>query len=78
MVERACRWFGFPADDNGSGCERSEDPFALVMQSKGTFIRVTKVGSFTPAAYTILGWRVEDIDQEVEALLGRLSDPAYS
>ena len=47
----------------------SDDAFALVVESQGTFIRITKVDKLTPAPYTILGWRVDDIEQEVETLL---------
>lgn len=46
----------------------SDDPFALVVRSKGTYIRIAKVKEFTPAPYTILGWRVKDIESEVQTL----------
>jgi catechol 2,3-dioxygenase-like lactoylglutathione lyase family enzyme len=46
----------------------SDDPFALVVESNGTFIRITKSGEFTPVPHTILGWRVKDIEEEVQAL----------
>jgi catechol 2,3-dioxygenase-like lactoylglutathione lyase family enzyme len=49
----------------------SDDPFALVVESQGTFIRITKVNELTPAPYTILGWRVSDIEQEVQSLHAR-------
>jgi hypothetical protein len=39
----------------------SLDKFALVMNSGGRMIRITKVPNFTPLQGTILGWRVEDI-----------------
>src|ERR1700748_2746443 len=48
----------------------SDDPFALVVRSKGTYIRVVKLKEFTPAPYTILGWRVKDIESEVRGLAG--------
>jgi catechol 2,3-dioxygenase-like lactoylglutathione lyase family enzyme len=44
----------------------SDDSFAL-----GTFIRIAKLEEFTPAPYTILGWRVKDIEKEVQALTAR-------
>jgi catechol 2,3-dioxygenase-like lactoylglutathione lyase family enzyme len=49
----------------------SDDSFALVVQSQGTFIRIAKLEEFTPAPYTILGWRVKDIEKEVQALTAR-------
>ena len=47
------------------------DKFALVFESGGTTIRVVKVSGFEPAGFTILGWRVDDIQQRVAALLER-------
>jgi catechol 2,3-dioxygenase-like lactoylglutathione lyase family enzyme len=44
------------------------DEFALLFEANGTRIRVAKVGSFAPAPFTILGWRVADIHQTVAAL----------
>jgi catechol 2,3-dioxygenase-like lactoylglutathione lyase family enzyme len=38
----------------------SDDAFALVMRAGDTMIRVAKVKQFTPAAYTVLGWEVQD------------------
>ncbi|WP_158942229.1 VOC family protein [Granulicella sp. S190] len=49
----------------------SDDAFALVVRSKETFIRIAKLKEFTPARYTILGWRVKEIESEVQALTGR-------
>lgn len=46
----------------------SDDPFALVVESKGTQIRIAKLHEFTPAPYTILGWRVKNIEHEAHAL----------
>jgi len=50
----------------------SEDPFALVMMAGGTKIRIAKgaVG-FTPAAYTVMGWEVENIEAVVAWLKER-------
>jgi predicted enzyme related to lactoylglutathione lyase len=39
----------------------SDDFFALVMDANGTMIRIVRVGPFTPAPFTILGWQVDDI-----------------
>jgi catechol 2,3-dioxygenase-like lactoylglutathione lyase family enzyme len=49
----------------------SDDSFALVMESRGTVIRITKVGEFKPAPYTILGWRVQNVEKEAKTLHSR-------
>lgn len=49
----------------------SEDAFALAFDANGTMLRIQKVTVVHPAAYTILGWRVTDI-QTVVAALSRL------
>jgi catechol 2,3-dioxygenase-like lactoylglutathione lyase family enzyme len=49
----------------------SDDAFALVVESRGTFIRIAKLKQLTPAPYTILGWRVKDVEQEVQTLHAR-------
>ena len=48
-----------------------EDPYALVVQSEGTTIRIAKVQEFQPAPYTVLGWQVDDIVQVVTELNSR-------
>jgi catechol 2,3-dioxygenase-like lactoylglutathione lyase family enzyme len=40
-----------------------DDAFALVMDANGIMIRIVRVGEFTPAPFTILGWQVTDIHQ---------------
>jgi catechol 2,3-dioxygenase-like lactoylglutathione lyase family enzyme len=47
----------------------SEDGFALVFNANGIMIRVVKMQQFTPVAYTILGWRVKEIEKIVTALV---------
>ena len=42
-------------------------PFALELPG----VRVTKVDSFTPQPFTVLGWHVDDIDATVRALADR-------
>ena len=49
----------------------SDDPFALVLDSNGTMIRVTKVKDAVIAPYTVLGWNVADARREVRALKER-------
>jgi catechol 2,3-dioxygenase-like lactoylglutathione lyase family enzyme len=39
----------------------ADEPVALVFDASGVMLRVTKVQSVTPAGYTVLGWRVDDI-----------------
>jgi catechol 2,3-dioxygenase-like lactoylglutathione lyase family enzyme len=46
----------------------SDDPFALVMESNGTMIRLAKTPNFTPAGFTVMGWEVSKIEEEVAAL----------
>jgi catechol 2,3-dioxygenase-like lactoylglutathione lyase family enzyme len=45
-----------------------DSPFALVFDSNGTVLRVQKVEQVTPAPYTVLGWRVTDIEASVRSL----------
>ena len=54
---------GLPLIDDG--------PYALVFDANGTTIRVQKVSQVAPAAYTSLGWAVEDIDQAIAHLTDR-------
>jgi catechol 2,3-dioxygenase-like lactoylglutathione lyase family enzyme len=49
----------------------SDDPFALVMRAGDNMIRIAKTGKFTPAHYTVLGWEVTRIEEEVRALAAR-------
>jgi catechol 2,3-dioxygenase-like lactoylglutathione lyase family enzyme len=46
----------------------SDDGFALVMDSNNVTVRLAKVGKFTPAGFTILGWQVPAIEQAIAAL----------
>jgi catechol 2,3-dioxygenase-like lactoylglutathione lyase family enzyme len=47
------------------------DGFALVLDANGIMIRVAKVPDFTPFPWTILGWQVTDIENDVAALRER-------
>ena len=49
----------------------SDDQFALVMQAGDNMIRIAKAGKFTPAPFTVLGWEVMKIEDEVSALVAR-------
>lgn len=44
------------------------DGFALVMEANGVPIRIAKVGKFTPAQFTVLGWQVEAIQKTASAM----------
>lgn len=46
----------------------SDDPFALVMNSNGTILRLSKGANFTPAEFTVLGWGVSVIEEAVTGL----------
>jgi catechol 2,3-dioxygenase-like lactoylglutathione lyase family enzyme len=45
-----------------------DDGFAMVLDANGTMIRVAKVPEFTPAQFTILGWKVSGIEKVAAAL----------
>jgi catechol 2,3-dioxygenase-like lactoylglutathione lyase family enzyme len=45
-----------------------EGPFACVFDAHGTQLRVTPVEDIRVAAYTVLGWAVQDIHETVRAL----------
>lgn len=46
----------------------ADEPFALVFNAHGTMLRISKVREFTPAPYTVLGWKVADIPSAVKEL----------
>ena len=50
---------------------RDEAPFALVAELGGAMLRITAVDHVAPASYTILGWRVPDIDAAIDQLVAR-------
>jgi catechol 2,3-dioxygenase-like lactoylglutathione lyase family enzyme len=45
--------------------------FALVFDLAGTPLRVTRVESFTPQPFTVLGWAVEDLEGTMRGLADR-------
>ena len=47
---------------------QNEDRFAMVFDACGTMLRVTTVHEVAAAGYTVLGWRVPDIDIAVRDL----------
>jgi catechol 2,3-dioxygenase-like lactoylglutathione lyase family enzyme len=49
----------------------SDDTFAIVMDANGTMVRIVRVGDFTPASFTILGWQVTDIHNAVAEMTAK-------
>lgn len=50
----------------------SNDGFAMVLDANGITVRVARVqNDFKPAVFTILGWKVSDIETVVSALQER-------
>jgi catechol 2,3-dioxygenase-like lactoylglutathione lyase family enzyme len=47
-----------------------QNQFACVFDAHGTMLRVTAVGEVARPGYTVLGWRVADIEQVMAALTG--------
>src|SRR5690348_2321920 len=60
----------FYADKLGLSVVEQND-FACVFDANGTMLRVTAVPEVSPAGYTVLGWRVADIEAMVRGLAGR-------
>ena len=58
----------FYRDTLGLPLVSEELPFALVFDACGTMLRITIVKAFTPAPYTVLGWRVLAIEEAAAAL----------
>jgi predicted enzyme related to lactoylglutathione lyase len=51
--------------------ELADTPFALVFDSNGTTLRIQKVESVAPPAFTVVGWEVTSIVATVQELVGR-------
>ena len=45
--------------------------FALVFDLGGTPLRITRVESFTPQPFTVLGWAVDDLEGTIRGLTDR-------
>jgi catechol 2,3-dioxygenase-like lactoylglutathione lyase family enzyme len=45
-----------------------ENEFAIVYEANGTQLRITLVDHLDPAEFTILGWQVNDIAQQIAVL----------
>jgi catechol 2,3-dioxygenase-like lactoylglutathione lyase family enzyme len=46
-----------------------ETPFALVARFAGATLRITVVDDVAPVPYTVLGWRVADLDVTIDRLV---------
>jgi catechol 2,3-dioxygenase-like lactoylglutathione lyase family enzyme len=49
----------------------ADDASALVLDANGIMVRLSEVKGLTPAAYTVLGWTVDDIHRFVTELGGK-------
>jgi catechol 2,3-dioxygenase-like lactoylglutathione lyase family enzyme len=58
----------FYVDQLGLKLIADQSPFALELDANGTTIRATFAGEFTPQQFTVLGWRVEDIEGKTAEL----------
>ena len=45
-----------------------QSPYACVFDAHGTMLRITSVAEVARPGYTVLGWRVADIDKAVAGL----------
>ncbi len=50
---------------------KSEDPYGIMFDSNGIFLRMSVVGEFKPAPYSVLSWVVADIYAMIAGLSGR-------
>ena len=50
---------------------KTENPFAVILNSGGTTLRLTQVENHQPEPFTIAGWEVTDIGTTVEDLVSR-------
>jgi catechol 2,3-dioxygenase-like lactoylglutathione lyase family enzyme len=48
-----------------------DDGFALVLEAHGIMLRVAKVAPFTPLPFTVLGWKVTNIEEMAATLQRR-------
>jgi catechol 2,3-dioxygenase-like lactoylglutathione lyase family enzyme len=46
----------------------SQDQFALVLDSNGNMIRIPQTKDFKPQSFTVLGWEVVNIENQVAEL----------
>ena len=58
-----CDLLGLPLED--------DSPFALVVRTATATLRIQKVQAFTPLPFTVLGWKVGNIQSTVNQLLAK-------
>lgn len=77
-----CRLVAFaPSTDLARSCSfygqllglhvAEQTPFALVIDTPGTQLRVTLVHELKPQPFTVLGWQVESLEESVRVLRDR-------
>jgi catechol 2,3-dioxygenase-like lactoylglutathione lyase family enzyme len=49
----------------------ADEPFALVFDVNERMLRIAQTDELTPAAHTVLGWEVEDIEAKIRDLRAR-------
>jgi catechol 2,3-dioxygenase-like lactoylglutathione lyase family enzyme len=47
------------------------DPYACIVESPGCTIRIAAATDWEPQAFTVLGWTVADLEEEVDRLVRR-------
>jgi catechol 2,3-dioxygenase-like lactoylglutathione lyase family enzyme len=67
-INDGAKAIAFYRDKLGLTFVDDQSPFALVFDLNGTVLRATFAGDFKPQRFTILGWRVEDIEVAVSEL----------
>ena len=66
-AERAAQFYGEVLGLS----RRSEDAFALAFDANGVELRLQKLETLKPQAFTVLGWQVRDVNAVVDALTQR-------
>ena len=49
----------------------ADEEYALVFDAKGTMLRIQRVQTLTPHAFTSLGWQVDDIAETMRELAAK-------
>ncbi len=67
-ITDAAAAISFYQDKLGASLVEDQSPFALVFDLFGTPLRATFAAGFQPQPFTILGWKVSDIEASVQKL----------
>lgn len=46
----------------------ADEPWAIVFNAGGTMLRIQKLERHTPAAHTVLGWEIKELDARMREL----------